>query len=199
VRPNDGSERRGHIRIGERFIEVSQAAAPRRACPESVTPSSISAPASASEGVFSVIAAPTCTWSASADVPWIRAKATGTDSGAYSLLENQGDSARSGRIQIGDQAISVTQAARRVAPACTYVIDLAPTTFNLKGDALTITITTQTGCPWSMTTAVDWITPSSAKGTGSGKVGAKVLPTGSPRKAIIVVNDRSFTVEQSRP
>jgi hypothetical protein len=164
-----------------------------------VAPSSISAPASGNDGKFSVTAAPTCKWSASANVTWIVTPSGGAGNGAgtYSVVANTGPT-RSGLIRVGDQAITVTQAASAGEPACTYSIDLAPGTLNPKGDMLTIVVTTQARCPWNMKTDVDWIAPRSASGTGSDKIGAKVQPnSGRPREATIIVNDRTFTVKQS--
>ena len=199
VRPNDGPERSGRIRIGERSVEIRQAPPSPRPCPESVTLPTTSFPATGGESKFAVTAATDCKWSASADVGWITitpAAGAGSGAGVYAVRPNDGPE-RSGRIRIGERSFDIRQGAGSAEPACTYSIDVSPGTFNPKGDTLTITVTTQPRCSWRMSTVVDWISPRSANGTGSGKVGATVQANvGRPREASIIVNDRSFTVRQ---
>ena len=96
-------------------------------CTFAVSPSTLSPPAAATNGVATVTTTTGCAWTATSNRNWITLGATGgTGSGSvsYSVAANTG-SARSGTLTIAGQPFPVNQAA---APApCTYTLTLLST------------------------------------------------------------------------
>ncbi|HSN54818.1 MAG TPA: BACON domain-containing carbohydrate-binding protein, partial [Candidatus Sulfomarinibacteraceae bacterium] len=83
--------------------------------------------------------------------------------------------------------------------SCTYSI--SPTSRNFSGDGGTgsITVTTQSGCTWTASENVSWITiTSGSSGSGSGTVTYQVAAnTGEARSATITAAGRSHVVNQA--
>jgi hypothetical protein len=198
VRPNDGAERSGRIRIGEGAIEIRQEAAPRRACPESVTPSSASAAATGGEGKFSLTSATDCKWSAVAEVPWITitsGSGLGPGTGTYSVLPNDGPE-RSGRIRIGDRIIEIRQAPP-ILP-CPQSVAPATASFSAGGGGDKFSVTAPADCKWSASADAPWIGIASGTGVGSGGGAYSVQPNDGPeRSGRIRIGERAIEIKQA--
>lgn len=86
-------------------------------CTYAVSPTSASYAAAAATGTVSVTAAAGCTWTAKANVTWIRvtagASGTGPGSVTYSVAKNTAKNARTGTLTIAGQTVTVTQAGTR--------------------------------------------------------------------------------------
>jgi len=87
-------------------------------------------------------------------------------------------------------------------PSCTYSISPARTDFGSAGGTGSVTVTAPTGCLWSATSNVTWITVTGgAMGSGTGTVAYSVAPYGGrPRKrtGTLTIAAQTFTVKQSR-
>ncbi len=83
--------------------------------------------------------------------------------------------------------------------SCTYAISPISRAFASAGGAGSISVTTQSGCLWSASEAVDWITiTSGSNGSGSGTVTYQVAANiGPARSANITVAGKSHTVAQA--
>lgn len=83
--------------------------------------------------------------------------------------------------------------------SCTYGISPISRSFSSAGGTGTISVSTQTGCTWTASEAVDWITINSgSSGSGSGTVSYQVDPNGGPqRSASITVAGKVHTVTQA--
>ena len=79
----------------------------------SIAPQSVTVASAASDGRLAVTTDPTCGWSASSYVSWLRIVAGGAGSGAgfltYHLDENTSGATRTGTLAVGPQAFTVTQ------------------------------------------------------------------------------------------
>lgn len=83
---------------------------------------------------------------------------------------------------------------------CTYAISPANQSFSAFGGAGRISVVTQSGCPWSTSSGVDWFTITSGNsGTGNGTVRYYVAgnTTGTARTAAATVAGRVFTVTEA--
>ena len=82
---------------------------------------------------------------------------------------------------------------------CSYTLAPAGASLSASGGSGTISVTTQSECPWSASTGVSWITVTSGvSGTGSGKVAYDVTPnTGLSRTAASMIAGKVFTFSQS--
>ena len=86
------------------------------------------------------------------------------------------------------------------APACSYGLSASPASFSAAGGSGTLTISTQVGCPWSVSSPAPWIALTSAmSGTGAGAVTFTVAAHGdaSPRAAQFVVGGAAQSIDQA--
>ena len=82
---------------------------------------------------------------------------------------------------------------------CSYSISPASASFNTSGGSGNITVTTQSGCAWSASSGVSWITiTSGSSGTGSGTVAYSVTSnSGAARSVVSTIAGKLFTFNQS--
>jgi hypothetical protein len=85
--------------------------------------------------------------------------------------------ARTGSISVAGQTVSVAQ-----ANGCTYGV--APLSQDIPGNgaAGTGSVMTASGCTWTATSSVDWITVSTPSGAGPGQVSFTVAPNPGPSR-----------------
>jgi len=208
VAANAGSTRTGSITItGQtgaigvivKTHTISQAAAGGGGCTYGIAPPSASVPAEGTvSGTIAVAATSGCGWTAASDSTWITitSSASGTGSGAvsYSVAANTG-AARTGTITIAGQSHTVNQAS-----GCTYGIAPPSASVPAAGTTLgSIAVAAVSGCAWTATSAVPWITVTSgASGAGSGAVSYTVAAnTGAARTAAITIAGQTHTVSQA--
>jgi hypothetical protein len=87
------------------------------------------------------------------------------------------------------------------AATCTYTISPTNQSFSSYGDTDSISVTTQSGCSWTATKSLDWVSiTSGSSGTGSGTVTYSVSAnsTGQPRKGTITIGNQNFTIRQAK-
>ena len=105
--------------------------------------------------------------------------------------------ARSGSVTIAGQAFTINQAA--FVPPCSFSI--APTNQSVPalGGTGTVTVSTASGCAWTASSNVPWLTiTSGASGTGNGSVGFSVAANvGSSRTGTLTIAGQAFTVTQA--
>jgi len=82
--------------------------------------------------------------------------------------------------------------------SCTYAISPTDQSFPAAGGTGTITVTTQSGCVWSETNALSWVTlTGSTSGTGTGSATFQVSAnTGAERTGTFTIAGATFTIEQ---
>lgn len=101
----------------------------------------------------------------------------------------------------GNQSGYSNEVSYTVPSACTYSI--SPTSASVSASGVTggsITVTTQSGCAWTASSAASWVTiTSGASGTGSGTVTYSVAANTatSSRTAASTIAGSSFTVTQA--
>ncbi|MBI4905997.1 MAG: hypothetical protein HY820_20355 [Acidobacteria bacterium] len=193
-----GSARTGSVWVAGVLLQVTQPAAPCQVSLFSATTTFPSTGGSATLNVNSSFTA--CPWTASSNVSWINftgtTGATGSASIPFTVAPNNGTTARTGVITVGDSQITITQSG---APACTYGI--TPSALQVPASANTqiFNITTGAGCTWSATSPVAWITASGATaGTGGGTVTFQVGANTSadPRAATLTIAGINIAVVQ---
>ena len=164
--------RRNTIHIGTAIFVVTQedasvpggdlgAGAPPP-CQYAVMPTGVNVPIDGASVNLDVSAAGTCAWLASTDVPWIAISPfNGIGSGRVTLAVAASPSARVGHVTIADQAITVSQGS-----TCTYTLSQPNNSTPGLG---VFSITTQSGCVWTVTSDVPWLTVLTA-GSGTGSI-----------------------------
>jgi hypothetical protein len=163
----------------------------------SSTPESFAA--SGGTGSVAIGAARDCTWSIATTANWMslggERSGQGEASISYTVAANPAPVARSGSIMVASQTVSVSQAA---AP-CTYSLSRPRDTIGFEGGALSVNVTTLTGCGWTAATQVPWIgIRSGQSGNASGTVALDVAANGgAARVGQVTVGGQAYTVTQS--
>jgi hypothetical protein len=159
----------------------------------------------AGTGTFTVTAPAGCSWIASARDNWITVTSALTGSGtstvSYSVALNNSTYARTGTITIGGLTFLVEQAG-----ACIYTVVPTARSFPAAGGISTATVTTPSGCSWTASSPLSWITVSMTDYygqrvtsiSGNGAVRYTVAPnSGALRTGSVNVAGQTVTVTQS--
>jgi hypothetical protein len=145
---------------------------------------------------------PDASWEATSNDSWITITSEAGGSGpgrvTFVVRDNPGP-ARQGSLTIAGQQFNVTQAGTPVAN-CTYSITPLFNNFEGSGGTGAINVTAGQGCSWQAISNASWVTiTSGGAGVGNGTVSYTVAAnTGPPRKAVIIVAGKSFSIKQIR-
>jgi len=138
-----------------------------------------------------------CAWTASTTDSWLAitqgASGTGSGSVAFSASANPGPS-RTGSLAIAGQTFGVTQ------PSCALTLNVPSQSLPVTaGAGSPINVSAVTGCSWTATASVPWITiTGGASGVGNGSVTFTVTAnTGSGRTGAINIGSQVHTVTQA--
>ncbi len=117
---------------------------------------------------------------------------------SFAVAANTSPSNRTGSVQVGTAALTVTQAASN----CTYSLNPITLYVGSAGGAQSLAINTQTDCPWFADTPSNalsnWLQIQPTFGTGPSTVSFSVAPNPyfTSRSDVIRVLDQTFTVVQ---
>jgi hypothetical protein len=139
-----------------------------------------------------------CPWSAASAATWvaISSATNNTGSGQVSLTvaENTGG-ARSGTLLIAGQTVTLNQQSR---PVCGYTI--SPNNYSIasEGGFVEVTVSTASGCEWTVTGSPAWVSANPNKLTGGGTTTITVQSnSGAARSTTFRIAGRDFVVQQS--
>jgi Viral BACON domain/Putative binding domain, N-terminal len=158
-------------------------------------------PMTASGGMtfVQVSAQPECAWTAVADATWITqlkpAAGQGNGQIEVDVSANAARSSRQGNVKVNDSVVPIVQE----GTPCQFIVTAPDVPVGPAGGTFTITVTTTSGCAWTLESFPAWLTPvSSTTGTGSGSVGFSVAAnTSAARSGSITVAGQSVTVSQA--
>lgn len=191
------SARTGTFTVAGYAITVTQAGI---ACTYGVSTTGISVPASGGTPSVSVTAPNGCSWTASGGPSWlsITSGSSGSGNGTVSLAAspNPGTSARSGTFTVAGYTITVTQA----GITCTYGVSTTGLSVPASGGALSVSVTTPSGCSWSASGGTSWLSITSGhsgSGNGTVSVNAAAHTATSSRTATLTVAGQAVTVTQA--
>jgi hypothetical protein len=196
VAANTGDTRSANIVIEGQTFAVTQAAAP---CSFSLTPTSHNASAGGGTSAFDVNTTSGCSWTSSGVPSWITGvpgSGAGTTTINFTVSANTGP-VRSAEIVIEGQTFAVSQ-----ANGCTYAVAPGRLDFGLSGTPKeVITVTTESGCPWTATASEGWIRfVSASSGTGSGTIEVELDQfVGLTRRGEVTVGGQTVTIIQDFP
>ena len=100
----------------------------------------------------------------------------------------------------GNESAYSSEVSYTVPASCTYTISPSSASFPQAGGTGSVAVTTQSGCAWSVTNSISWITVTSgSSGTGSGTVAYSVAAnTGTAtRAATMTIANNTFSCTQS--
>ncbi len=167
------TSRTGTLTIAGKTFTVTQSGA-TTTCSYTISPTSVSAPATAASGTVSVTTQTGCNWTSASNVAWlsVTAGASGSGNGSvnYTVAANSTSASRTGTLTIAGKTFMVTQAG--AASSCTASISQG--TFLIGTQAvsgLQINVATSATCSWTARSNVTWLTiTSGVSGTGNGIV-----------------------------
>jgi len=84
---------------------------------------------------------------------------------------------------------------------CTYTVSPTNQSFSSNGGIDSISVTTQSGCSWTVTETLDWVSIlSGSSGTGNGTVtySVSVNNTEQSREGTITIGNQTFTIRQAK-
>ena len=176
-------------------FRLSSGAGGGTTCSYGLSPTSISAPATAGSGSFSVTAGSGCAWNSSPSASWLSITSGSGTSGAgtlsYSFSANAG-AARSATISVGGQLFTVNQAA-----GCTYALSPSSASVDAAGGSGSTSLSTGSTCSWSASSSASWLTVSPSSGSAAGTISYTVVAnTGVARRANLSIGGVTFVVSQ---
>ncbi len=167
---------------------------PPSSCTYSVANTAIHVSGAGGAAPIAVTTWPACIWSVAGLPDWISGPASGKGAAVAPLTvtANSG-AARSATVAVAGTSVSVTQDA-----ACTYSVRTLSDGFSLAGGTATIQVTAGSGCPWSASSSVDWVTFSGpASGAGDGSVTIQAAPdAGTARSGVITIAGHPVTISE---
>ena len=167
-------------------------------CTYAVSPTSRNLIAAGASDAVTVTAAAGCAWTATETATWltISSGATGSGNGtiSFTATANPTTSVRSTTMTVAGIAVNITQAG-----ACGYSLS---TTSQIAagGGGGAVNVTAGTGCTWTATETVNWLTISSgATGSGNGTVNYSVSANAATtsRNTTMTVAGQAVTITQS--
>jgi hypothetical protein len=194
IAASDGPARNGSATIAGVPIAVTQTSG----CAVTVDPASYSAPVAGSTSSVAIHTGAECSWTASANVPWITIASATSGAGDTQLrfaVAANTSPARSGALTIGGRTVTVSQ-----PNGCTYSV--TPSTMDVTYGAQTASasVTTGTGCVWTAATQAAWITLPQPSGSGSAQVQFTVAANnGPPRSGSLTIAGRTIGISQASP
>jgi hypothetical protein len=204
VAPNTGTAtRQGGIDVNDKRVDVMQSAA--AACTYALSKAQDSIGAAGGTRTISVVAGPSCAWTASSNASWIvvSSGASGSGNGSVTITASPNTGlARSGTVIIAGiiYTLSQTAAGAPPPPECTFTLSATSQSIGASGGPLSVTVTTSSDCEWTATSQVGWITVTNgASGTGNGTVQLTVAANAgaSPRSGTVAIAGAIFTVNQA--
>lgn len=199
---NTNAERTAILTIGGQQATITQAG---QGCAITLSPVSVTVPASGSSGAITVAGSIACTWTATSNVPWLTVTGGGSGTGngtvQYTAAANTTSTQRTGVIAIAGRTFTVTQQAP-VAPQALCNATLSSNGMSIPSSALNISVgvSVTDGCSWTATSTAAWISVAApAGGQGSGNVGFAIAqnPGSSTRVGSANVAGKTFQVTQA--
>jgi hypothetical protein len=192
VSPTSGPARAGTMTIAGRTFTVNQG----QGCSFTLSPASVTVPASGGARNFDVQAAGGCGWTATSNTPWISIAggASGSGNGTVRLtVESNAGPERSGTVTAGGRTFTVNQEGD-----CAFALGGSSQQMPAAGGSGSVTVTAAGGCAWTASSQASWLSiTEGSSGTGSGVVRfAASENAGPPRSGTLLVGGRTFTVNQ---
>jgi hypothetical protein len=194
VDANTGPSRAGTLTIAGQTVTVTQAGA----CSFAVSSTSQNSPVNGGPLTTDVTAGTGCAWTATSNDAWITITGGGTGSGngtvAYTVGANTGTAGRTGTLLIAGQIVTIAQAG-----SCSFTVSPLTHSPSASSALLASTVTTGSGCSWTVSTTASWITISgTSPRTGSGTLWLNISAnTSTPRTGTVSVADQTITVNQA--
>jgi hypothetical protein len=197
----DTAARVGVVAIADQTFMLTQTGETPAHCTYTIAPGAASVGSEGGTGNIAVSAGLTCPWTATSGASWLHvtggAQGIGNGTVSYAIDRNVDTSGRSAAIAIADRAFDVTQSGAPVV--CEYAV--APVQFTpcMPAATLSTRLTTQTSCPWTVTSNTPWLVVSGSEaGSGPATIFFSFLANyDAPREGLVMVRWPSPTAGQN--
>ena len=168
-------------------------------CGYSVSPNALFPPFAGGSISVVIQTSSGCAWGVSNLPDWItvqdNSSGSGSGSSTLKVAANTG-AARVAYANVAGVGVKVTQ---QGAVPCTYSLNGAGAALPVAGGTVFVTITTSSGCSWTASSSLSWVTNlSSTSGMGTAAITFRVAANPNPaRSSAITIADQSFTVQQA--
>ena len=188
------------LTIATQTHTLTQQGRTAQGCTLALEPASADLPKDAATGNFAVNVQGGCAWTAVSNADWLLVTSSpegaGNGSVSYAVSRNNAITGRTGAIAVGQQTFIVRQ--QGDVGNCEFSV--APVAFSpcMPATTLRVTITTDAVCPWTASTAANWIGLSQASGTGPATVDLSVGENyDAPRDGIVEFRWETATAGQN--
>jgi hypothetical protein len=164
-------------------------------CTYSVSPTTVSAPSTGLNSSIGVTTGSSCAWTPTSTVAWITITSggmSGLGSFSFTVAANGTGVPRTGTIIVGGKVVTVNQS----TGSCTYSVTPTTVAAPMTGLNSSISVVTGSGCTWTATSPVAWITVTSGGMSGLGSVNFTVGATTTPRTGTFTVAGQTVTINQ---
>ena len=197
----DANSRSAAVTIAGQSLTITQDGRPPVACTYDLSPTSADFNKDSGAGALTVTTAAECPWTAQSSASWVvvdgSGRGTGTATISYTVARNNDTSVRNATIDVAGRQFTVRQSGD--AGACQYSV--APVSFSpcMANGTLTVSVTTQTSCPWTATPAASWLTVTTgASGAGTGSISIAYTDNyDAPRESVVMVRWPTPTAGQN--
>ena len=198
----DQAPRSGALRIENNAFPITQSGvAP---CTYEATPTERVFEADGGSGTVAVTTSAHCPWTAVSDAAWVAitegSQGTGSGTVTYVVARHDGDTRRTATVTIADKVVAVAQEPPGPVAPCEYSVAPVDITLHWHQTAAQFTLTTDSHCAWTATSAAAWLDLSSpTQGAGSRLMTfVNSIYTGeSPRRGAIEVRWPTPTAGQN--
>jgi hypothetical protein len=177
---------------------------PSSVCAFEVAPATAEISEQGGTAALSVTTTAGCSWTASADREWITLTSgrTGSGSGSvsYAIAANSSTESRTAIVTVEQMRHTIVQrGAAPPTPSCRYELAPGQAVFGKDAADSTFAVNATPGCAWSAASGAPWLMVNAGSGSGNGAVSFSVARNSAidARRAIIVVADQQFAVEQA--
>ena len=137
---------------------------------------------------------PACSWNVASLPDWIASPASskGPTTATLTVAANSG-AARTATVAVAGASVTVTQDAE-----CAYTVNPVSVAFSLAGGSQAVNIAAASGCTWSASSTLDWVTfTGSTSGAGSGSVTIQAArDAGAARSGVVTIAGHPVTVSE---
>jgi hypothetical protein len=188
---NAADARTGTLTIAGQTHTVTQQGRPPVACRYEISPGRATHSKDAATGTFAVTAPNGCAWTATSTASWLSvtsgAQGSGAGTVAYAVSRHTDPVTRTAEIRVSDQRFTVEQSGD--VGVCEYSVSPVQSNPCMPAGTLTATLTTSSGCGWTVESNASWLTVTSSRtGTGSSTITASFAENyDAPRNGIVMV------------
>jgi Putative binding domain, N-terminal/Viral BACON domain len=193
--------RSGAVTVAGQSHAITQQGRAPAACSYEVLPASANYTKDGGSGTFTVSAPADCTWTASSNAPWLVIDGSGQGAGtgiiAYTVARQPDIPERTATIAVADRTFTVRQSGD--VALCQYAVAPVLVSPCMPAGTLTVTIATETSCPWTATPNASWLgVASGSSGNGSATLSISFSDNyDAPREGIVMVRWPTPTAGQN--